>query len=62
MEKNNSSDQVQRLQRHLEKVKTLLTNSKSDRTPAQQEAYTAWVNLEIKRTQRKIDYLTQKPV
>jgi peptidoglycan hydrolase CwlO-like protein len=60
MEKKDISGKVQSLQKHLEKVKNLLTNTTTKRTPSGQEAYTAWVKLEIKRTESKIAELTMK--
>lgn len=53
-----NTDKVASLQRHLEKTRAQLTTVNS-RTKGSPEAFKAWVELEIKRTEDKIAKLRE---
>jgi hypothetical protein len=50
MSKNNNSDKINSLQKHVEKLKTQQTT----RIGGELETYKNWVKLEISRTEKKI--------
>lgn len=52
--KNNNSDRINALQKHLDRVKNQLVTVPERRKGAGEEAYKSWVRLEISRTESAI--------